>query len=316
MKNFDLDKICKFKPLSNLDAGENIFFKKELEHLMPEMYTVDYAVAPARSLFPVDRSAGPVAETITYRQFDMVGMAKIIADYDTELPLVNVHGKEFTGRVVSLGDAAKWSLQEIRAALALNKPLESWYAIAARDAILREENRIAFFGDAVHQLVGLLSDSNIPQAAVPVGGGGFTEWSTKTPAEILADMNLIANQITEVTYQIETPDAILLPVEQYNLIATTPAGNSTDTTILKYFLGNNPYIKEVLPVNDLDEAVGGDDVIVAYKKDPMKLRLQIPLDIEQLPPQEVALATIVSYHSRFGGLTVLKPLSINIGTGI
>lgn len=314
--SINLDKICKFKPLSTLDAGENIFFKRELEHIMPEMFTVEYAVSPARNLFPVDRSAGPVAETITYRQFDRTGMAKIIADYDTELPLVNVYGKEFTGRVVSIGAAAKWSLQEIKAAIALNKPLESWYAISARDEILRKENTIAFFGDDDHKLVGLFSDPNIPQAAVPVGGNNTTPWSTKTPAEILADMNLVANQITEVTLQVEAPDTMLLPVEQYNLIATTNAGTSTDTTILRYFLNNNPYIKEVMPVNELNEAVGGDDVIVCYKKDPMKLRLQVPQDIEQLPPQEVALATIVNYYSRCGGLTVMKPLSINIGTGI
>ncbi len=310
-----LDDIMQYPDggLDRLDAAENAFFQRELEHIIPELFETDFARINARNIFPMDRSAGPAAETITYRQFTKTGIAKIISDYANDIPLANVFGEEFTASVRSAAIAVKWSIQEIRAAARTGRPLDRQQAEAAREALLRLENDIAFNGDASHNLVGLFTDPNIPTATAPNGGGGFPQWSTKTAAEILLDMNNVANQISEVTLEVEAPDTILLPTEQFNLVASTNVGTGTDTTILRYFLNNNPYIREVMSVRELDGAgTGGVDVIVAYARNPSKLRMNVPLDVEQLAPQEQDLCIKVPYHMRIGGLQVIKPLSINI----
>lgn len=312
-----LSSIFRFNPqVLSLDATNTAFFRRELEHIIPELFEVEHARINARNVFPIDRSAGPAAETITYRQFTKTGVAKIISDYANDIPLVNVFGEEFTGNVRSIAIAAKWSIQEIRASAMAGRPLDRQQAEAARETMMRTENDIAFQGDALNGLVGLFTDPNIPTAAVVDPGGG-TEWVNKTAAQILTDMNDCANSIVENTGDVEVPNTMLLPTEQFNLIATLNAGTGTDTTVLRYFLNNSPYITEVMNIRELDgAATAGADPIVVYDRNPSKLRMQVPLDLEQFAPQEVDLCVKVPYHMRVGGLTVFKPLSLNICEGI
>lgn len=313
----DLDQIIQHAEISRLDAAENRFFQRELEHIIPELFEFMHARITARQFFPIDTSAGPGAESITYRQITKTGIAKIISDYAADLPLAGVYGEETTGRIRSAAIAAKWSIQEIRAAAKAKKPLDREQAEAAREALLRLENDIAFNGDAKRNLIGLFTDPNIPVTVVPNGGSGTPQWSTKTPAEILADMNSFTNSIPATTGDIEAPDTMGLPVAQYNLIHSTDAGIGNGQTIAKFFLANNPYIKTLNRHRELAGAgPGSTDVMVCYEKNKRKLRLNIPLDIEQLAPQMRGLCVYVPYHMRVGGVTVTKPLSVNIGYSI
>ncbi len=98
-----------------LDAGESIFFARELEHIKSQEVEVEYPDLKARKLIPVSFEADPADETITYYMFDKVGMAKIIRDYSQDLPRVDVTGQKFSGEVRSLGASFGFSIQEIRA---------------------------------------------------------------------------------------------------------------------------------------------------------------------------------------------------------
>lgn len=308
----ELEDICQYEPLSRLDAQENLFFQRELEHIIPELFEFMHARITARQFFPIDTSAGPGAETITYRQFTKTGVAKIITDYANDIPTANAFGEEKTGRIRSSAIAAKWTIQEIRAAKMAGRALDRMQAEAAREALMRLENSIAFSGDASHGLVGLFTDPNIPIG--PVGGA---IWSAATPSKILADMNAFTNAIPETTGDIEAPDTMALPIGQFDLIHELNAGLGTDTTIATYFLKNNPYISTLTRHRELKAAgPGSTDTMVIYEKSIRKLRLNVPLDIEQLAPQARGLCVWVPYHMRMGGVTVTKPLSINIGHGI
>ncbi len=307
-----LEDVCQYSKLDVLDSQENLFFQRELEHIIPELFEFMHARITARQFFPIDTSAGPSAETITYRQFTKTGVAKIISDYANDIPTANAFGEEKTGRIRSTAIAAKWTIQEIRAAKSAGRPLDRMQAEAAREAMMRLENSVAFLGDASHGLVGLFSDANIP-----IGGVGGDEWGVATATKILADMNAFTNAIPETTGDIEAPNTMALPIAQYDLIHEKNAGLGTDTTIAKYFLANNPYIKTITRHRELKEAaVGNTDAMVVYDKNPSKLRLNVPLDIEQLAPQARGLCVWVPYHMRIGGVTIHKPLSINIGHGI
>jgi len=302
--------------LGRADSAENIHFARELEHIIPEMFEFEHARINARKVFPIDRSAGPTADKITFRQFTKVGQAKIISDYENNIPLVNVFGEEFTGNVRSIAIAAMWSLNEIRKSTSVGRPLDREQSDAAREAMLRLENKLAFNGDPDNGLVGLFTDPNIPTTTVVDPGGG-TEWVNKTAQQIYDDMCTCGNTIVETTGDVEAPSRLLLPTAQYNLAFCQNFGAGTDTTTLRYYLNNNPYIKEVMPVRELKGAgTGGSDVMIAYEPNMSKLRLNIPLEVEQLPPQEVDLNVKVIYHQRFGGLTVHKPYSLHICEGI
>lgn len=306
------------RKLLHLDANESIFFLRELDFIKSKSYDVQYPELKARSLIPVSFEAGAGAETITYEQYDQVGMAKIVSSYADDLPRADIKGKEFTSRVRSLADAYGYNIQEIRAAKMAGKPLEQRKANAAKRAMMQKEDSIAALGDADFGLIGLINHPNISSTTLPADGtGASTLWSTKTPLLIIRDLNKVANFIVENTKEVEQPNTMLMPVEKYNYIATTPVGDNADKTILKFFLDNSPYIKEVIPWNKLKAAgAGGLDRMIAYDKNPEKLTLEIPQDFEQLDLEQRGLEFLVPCHSRCGGVIIYYPLSVVYADGL
>lgn len=294
----------------NLDADESVFFVRQLESIKTKTYDVEYPELRARQLFPVSFEAGPGAAYITYRQYDMLGVAKIISNYANDLPRVDVKAKEFTSPIRSLGASYGYSLQDVRSAKFAGVPLDQRKANAAKRAILQTEDDIAMSGDATHNLPGFLSNANVTDVAAPAGAATTTPWSTKTANEMLKDLITLAETPVDATLGVETPDTILLPLAQFNLVSTTQMPN-INQTVLQFFLANNPYVKNVEVWNRLKGAgAGSSDVAVVYKKDPEKLTMEVPQDFEQLPVQEKGLEYEVPCHARCGGVIIYYPLSV------
>lgn len=306
------------KLFERLDANEQIFFGRQLEYVKAKTYDILYPELMAPSLFPVSFEAGPGADTIKYEQFDMVGMAKIIASYANDLPRCDVKGKEFIANVKSIGASYGYNIQEIRAAAMKGMPLAQRKANAAKRAVKYLENYIAFFGDSDHNLPGFLSNVNIPNAAAEADGvGGSTEWKDKTPDQILRDINAAVNEMRDLTKGVEAPDTLLLPEAQYGMIATTPRASNADTTILEFLLKSSPWLKQVIPCYELKgTGTGSADQFVLYKRSPDKLELNIPSDFEQFAPQEKGLEFEVPCHERVCGVIVFYPLSASKVYGI
>lgn len=292
---------------THLDADESVFFERQLEHVKSKSYDKKFTQLKCRQIIPVSFEAGPAAETIKYEQFDMIGMAKIVRDFATDFKAADVKAKEFRSPVKSLGSAYQYSVQEVRAAKFAGKPLEQRKANSAKRAVMQAENQIAYFGDADHGLGGMMNNANVPLVVLPHAGA----WSVLTPDQILANLNAVANNPIKVSNGVETPNTMLIPINEYTHIASTARSSTSDTTILQYFLTNNPFIKSVEWLEELKTAGAGSvPRIVAYNRDPDYLTLEIPQDFEQFPAQEKGLAFKVPCHQRIGGVLIYYPLSM------
>lgn len=111
------------------------------------------------ALLNISTEAGAGAEYITYRQYDSVGVAKIIANYADDLPRADVTGKEFTSPIRGIGIGYGYSVQEIRAAEMTGKALDARKASAAMKAHEQLINRLIFNGDAEYGLPGFLTQT-------------------------------------------------------------------------------------------------------------------------------------------------------------
>lgn len=302
----------------NLDDNEVFFFARELELIKSQSYDIEYPELKSFSLIPISTEAGPGAESITYQSFNSTGMAKVIASYADDLPRADVRGQEFTSPVRGVGCSYGYNLQEIRAAQMVGRSLTDRQAAAARLAHDQRINYLAWFGDPNYNLGGFLNNPDVPATSVPNDGtGNSTLWIDKTPDQILRDMNLFANMIPVATLGVEAPTTLLLPIEQYTLVASTPRSPNSDTTILEYFIQNNPYVKEVQMVPELAGAGPmGADIMMAYNRNARKVTMEIPMPYTQHAPQERVLEFVVPCESRYGGVLFYYPLSANIGEGI
>lgn len=304
-----------------MDADAGFFFQRELEFIKSRSYDVQYADLQARDLFPVSNEGGMGVTAITYRTYDQVGAAKVINSYADDLPRADVSAKETTIPIRSVGISFGYNLDEIQSSSITGQSLDQRRANAGVRAVEQSINDISWFGDAASGLPGFLTNPNIPIGSVVDPGAG-TEWVNKSPDEILFDVNDLFADIFETTKMVERPNTLLVPPRQWSYISSTPRSPNSDTTILQYLVQNSPYISsesDIIPVNELqaeNNPTQATDMMVAYDRNPDKLQLEIPVELEWMPVQQKNLEFIVPGRNRQAGVNIYYPLSIAFATGI
>jgi len=309
MENQEIDPVvAEVAEELRLDSRETAYFAREFETIKAQTYNVEYPALKARSLIPVSHDGDPTDEKITYRQWDRVGMAQIVAHWADDLPHVEVFGKEFSRDVVEIGDAYGYSKNELAKSAKLGRSLPTMKAEAAREFIERRIDDIAAFGIPQKNVPGLLNHPNVPALTLPTG-----TWASASAENILADMNYMVTQIVTSTKQTEFPDTMLLPTDLYLQISQKVAGNQLADTVLGIFLKTNPWIKTVDTWVKLDTAApDGGGMIVCYKMDPRVLQLEITKEFEQEPPQARNRGFEVQCIARLGGTVVRYPLALAV----
>jgi hypothetical protein len=317
----DLSAIEFQAPQFNMDAGETVFFARQLEYIRPKIYDVKRPKLSALTTFPIDSSVPEWAERVTYRMYDATGYAKIIASYADDLPMVGINATEFSSPIRSIGDAYGWSTAELRAAAATNTPLQSKKATMAKRAHDILTNKIAWYGDAISGLPGFFTNTNIPTYTIPAdgagGGGSNTEFVDKTPDQIIRDMNGTVSAVFVQSNGVHTANELWMPLAQYTYIRNTIRGSQSDATIWKVWTDANPgvTIKPILELKAVPQ-YSNQDVMVAIENDVENLQLVLPMLFQQLPPQANNLAWKVPCESRVGGVIIEYPFAMVIAAGI
>ncbi len=305
--------------LSNLDAAESVFFLREHEQVKARSYDKLYPELKARRFIPPSPEPAPNgAETITFRKFDRVGAAKLIASYADDIPRVDVFGEEVTTRIAPLGVAYAYNLQEVRAAAMANRPLPQMRADAARKAMEEQIDLILALGNTATSITGFLNNANVPQAAVATVNS-TTTWAQKVAADpdrVLADITDAIADMVELTKGVEMPDTLLMPIGQYMLLSTTRLVDQA-MTLLEYIRAKFPMLTLIDHWYRLTGAGASvTDRFVVYKRSADKLWYEVPQEFESLAVQEVNFEFKVPCHARIGGVIIPYPLSLSYRDGI
>jgi hypothetical protein len=286
------------------EAG--LFLERQLEFIRPQVFEVQYADIKYPTVLPVTSEAGPGAQTFTYRIMDATGEFRLIADAADDLPRADISQTEKSINIRSFGGSFGYTVQELRAAQMANIALEQRRAAAVRRAYEEKVESLAFFGESSVGLSGFFNNSTVDVVAAD-------KWfSTATAQEMLELLNYGVTAIINASKMKEQPDTILMAWEDYNKVSTTRNSDSSDVTVLEYFLRTNPYIRNVEPINELDadNSVLNTNRMVVYKRDPEKVQLHIPQPLELFPPQQRGLEFIVPAHARVGGVALYYPKSV------
>lgn len=296
------------------EEDASLYFARELDHVKAKTYDKIYPEMTALKFFPSTSEVDPGAESVTYYSYEKTGMAKIISNYATDLPRVDVKGSPHTAYVKGAGASYGYSIQEMRAAKMTGKGLEARKAESARYAIDYLINKIAWAGLKAHNIIGVLSKENdIPVYILPAGAKGSTRWKDKTAKEILADVNAIQTFVSKITKNVERPDTLLLPHECFMEIANRQL-DDTSTTVLKFIQENAPYLKTIESASELQEDAAdtnpyGMNVAFMYQKNPDKFAIETPIPFMQHPAQPKVLEIEIPCEARTAGAIIYYPLS-------
>lgn len=309
------------------DSAEDasVFFARELDYIKSKSYDKVYPELTALKSFPITHEVPEGAESMTYYSYEKVGMAKIVANYASDLPRADVKGTPTTVMIKSVGASYGYSIQEMRASRMAGKSLDTRKAESAKYAIDIATNKIAWAGDEENQLVGVLSTSNnIPLYTLSTSATtSSTAWKDKTAAEILDDINGMFSYQAEITQDIERADTLALPPSVFIDISTRQIPN-TGFTIKKFILENAPYLKEIVSAPELGAknattnpyAASGKNVAFLYTNSAEKFSLEIPMPFYQYPIQNRNLEVVVPCEERVAGIVFYYPLSALLAVGV
>jgi hypothetical protein len=288
------------------EAG--LFLERQLEYIRPQVFETVYADIKYPTILPVTSEAGNAAQQFTFRIMDSTGEFKLISDAADDLPRADISQTEKSIVIRSFGGSFGYTVQELRAAQMANIALEQRRAAAVRRAYEEKVEEIAMFGEASASLAGFFNNATVD---VLQADKWFTDSGT-TANEMLELLNYGVTAIVNSTQMKEQPDTILMPYEDFRVISTQRNSDSSDVTVLEYFLRTNPFITNIQPILQLDKDKSGlsTNRMVVYKRDPAKVQLHIPQPLELFPPQQRGLEFIVPAHARVGGVALYFPKSV------
>lgn len=300
---------------SSLDSATSAYLQRQLTYIRAQALQVTKAPLDAFRVFPVTTDVPAGANTAVQRIYDSVGMAEIVSDYGDDLKRVDIVAQELPVKVVTVANAYSYSITEIQNAAFANVPLEVYRATAARRAIDAKLNKMAWFGDDAHGVVGFLNNKNITEYALPSDGkDSSTKLADKSEDAVLRDVNGLIETVAEQTKQVEQANTVLLAPKAYAHLATTRLANS-DRSQLEFLENVHPEITRWMKVGELEGADNGKDMMVAGNFIPEYIKFEIPQRFVQYPVQPKNLEFSVPCVSRTIGVTVNMPLAFVKASG-
>lgn len=297
----EISKVLTVAGVFTQDAG--LFTARQLEFVRNLVYEEKLPQMNGLSLVPVSSEAPEWAETIVERTFDMVGMAKVIANYADDLPRADVATSERAVKVKSLGASYGYSIHELQTALALGTDLPSAKARAARRAVETKLNQIALLGDKEYGLNGFINHPNLGEVALTGG------WKAATADAVLSELDMLVNAVILQSKGVHNPTHLVMSLSDYQTISSKRLPDSNGETVLTFFQKKHPNLT-IQGIWELEKAgTENKNLVICYEKSQDNLSLELPRDFEQLPAQERNLELVVNCLARVGGVFLRYPLS-------
>lgn len=294
--------------VTSFDGTESMFLARMLEQIRPGVYAKKYPALLWSQHMPANYSVNTGAATYTVTGSDYAGEVKVSKMPDTNTNFVNHQVFQASMGFFSMTLGYQYNLQEVREAIFAGQPLQATLALNCRNLMERKLDEIAYIGETTAGIKGLLNLSGPSSYATPAtGAGGSKSWDTKSPEDILIDLNGPVDKMIVDTNSIEIPNAFLLPVSRGRVIETKRLGDGSEMVIKTFFLKNQQFIKE-FSTTYRSESVSGvtGKRAVVYQNDPECVEVVIPQPFEQMPPNAMHMTVSTICHMRTGGVALHK----------
>lgn len=301
------------------------FVTPQFYNIERTIYTVPYPSFDYASFVPVVTEGNEWARGTLFRSSDIAGTAEFLSGKGFDIPYADVTQAQFLKAFELAGIGYEWTLEELQTAASEGRNLSDEKARAARSVAEQFLFNIAMTGHTEKNWTGLVNDANVPAANATADGTGSTStWSTKTPDQILRDVNAGITGIFTTTKETQMADTILLPTARWLTISTTPRSSTSDTTILTYLQQNNAYTAQtgrpltIRGLRSLNTAGASSTArMVAYRRSPDVVRFHMPMPHRFLPPfQKSSMTWEIAGIMRTGGTEVRLPKEMSYIDGI
>lgn len=188
--------------------------------------------------------------------------------------------------------------------------------------------RTVFFGDDAVGFKGFMNFPGVPTSNAVSGAAGGTEWSKKTSSEMVKDINDGLAAVWTNSRGVFLPNTVFLPLEQFNLLATTPytlgASAAVFQSALDYVKKYNIYTNqrgkelEIIPIRYLKNANASRDKgrMILQDRSKRNQALPFPMGYTLQAPVPVPLGAEFYSEQKHGSYVIRQPLSTLYVDGI
>jgi hypothetical protein len=221
----------------------------------------------------------------------------------------------------------KYDMFELESAAKVGRPIDAQKFEVVQMKHQMDIDEQVYYGD-VNGATGLTNNSLVTNVSnVANGAQGTPAWTTKTPAEILADVNTALATAWAAAAWAVIPKRLLLPPNQFSYISTELVSLAGTVSILKYLEDNNILAArgeklEIFPLKWLVGAgVGGTlgtpsvDRMLVYTKEKKYVRFPMTL-LARTPVQYDGLYMKSTYYCKLGVVECVYPQTIGYSDGI
>lgn len=224
----------------------------------------------------------------------------------------------------------KFTIMELESAARAGRPIDAQKYEALKLKHQMDIDEMAYAGDASINVGGLVNASSVTNVSnVPNGALASPLWTSKTPGEILADVNALITSVWAASAWAVMPAKLGLPPAQFGYISTQTVSSAGNVSILKYLLDNNVLKSsgqgelEIVPMKWLIGAGAGGtlgstgtvDRMICYTKDNKYVRYPMTL-LQRTPIQYDSIYHKSTYYCRLGVVEWVYPETAGYRDGI
>lgn len=274
---------------------QGIIFARDLISMSKEIYKEEMPAPVALTMFEKEPGISDGAKWAGYRMYSAQGMAKIMAAFGTDMPMVNAKGKEFFALMYPVGLGYGYTYDDMLAAAESGMKLDVMQGINAREIHERTISNIIWSGDKEYNIIGFIDHPNIPEVAVEGG------WGTAEVLAMLADIIAIISAVN--SSKIYNTNKFQFPSNAWSIVQGAPMPN-TDSTLLGYLRKAYPEIT-FSKNSDLDD----EGICMAMDMNRRHFAQATPFIFRQLPVQRSGLDISIPCVSKTAGVIVRAPLA-------
>lgn len=226
------------------------------------------------------------------------------------------------------GMECSYTIPELESSIQLNKPVDQEKLTGIQLKHQMDTDEMVYIGDTTLGYFGLFNNTAVTAGNVVVGAGGSTQWATKTPLEILADVNTVLNAGWAASGWAVVPRELRLPPAQFALLNSTLISSAGNKSVLQFIRENNLAATRGTPLNIqpvkwlIGAGAGGTpgvlgtvDRMVAYTNDQKYVRFPM-VPLQRTPLEYRSIFHITTYFGRLGVVEVRYAETLQYADGI
>lgn len=236
------------------------------------------------------------------------------------LPIVQASVDKGLYKAHTFAVALRVMWQDMQRANFVGRSLDQLLQDGVRMSFDKHQEENIYVGLADYGTTGLINNPNAAESTVADGVKGNGNWATKTPAEILADVNAALTATwAQAGYSLDAlPNHILLPYEEYTHILTTMVTDLATETIYDYIMKNNVASKNgaSLFIGATQwckgAGTGGTDRMVVYVNHERFLKAEelVPLSRIMSAPNVTSVCYDTAFMANLSEVEVFYPQTI------